>query len=553
MSVGIDFYLWGGFTVLWFSLTAILIIGLSIAWKFRSLPTMKARQKHAQNMMMIVCYFSGVGLGLSALILIREKGVENYQRPIWLLLCITLCHYAASDFYFYRVWILYFNYKLQNEFGKVRKSSVGLNQSTILSHIRKLTSNSGTNVWSIDENKQTEEFIEWPRQHSIRTKSCFIRYRYTLGRSMMIKAFWVFFWICECAIEVWTYPDESDETKVRWTPDMFPSECFNFIGQVMCFIVLFLYPSEDIWMIKIELRLIYLIITMEIILYYTLLYCVGEIAACLSLSILEFCIMVSIAFSNYQALPFKFSSILDPICRHGSLVDDFDEKSGDILTMTNVLGSKSLFEAFEKHLKREFSLEHLNFVVAIVHYKRLCEERNHKHQDQKCTFDECQKSMEISMQPVWFTECKTSKHINVSNMSNEITQTADIVTGVVDSELCMLPKCPFKLTHQQKGRKWINELAPMLYWIESDIKVWSDMEDTAFFIFDEYCDRGSPQEINISKKERKQLIEFFSSSHIDHAELCIIFDPAFDSVMVLLENDSLRRFKRNSNFNKFVK
>jgi len=36
--------------------------------------------------------------------------------------------------------------------------------------------------------------------------------------------------------------------------------------------------------------------------------------------------------------------------------------------MTNVLESKSLFQAFERHLRKEFSLEHLNFVVAIVHY-----------------------------------------------------------------------------------------------------------------------------------------------------------------------------------------
>jgi len=215
MGVSIGFDLWGGLTILWFSLTTILIIGLSIAWKFRSSPIMKARQKHAQNMMMIVCYLSGVGLGLAALILIRGKGVENYQRPMWLLLCITLCHYAAMDVYFYRVWILYYKYKLQNEFGKVRKSSSEFNQSTIPSDIRELTSNLETTVWNIEENKQTEEFTDWPRQLSLRKKSFFIRYRYTLGRSMVIKAFWFFVWISECAMAVWTYPDESVETNVR--------------------------------------------------------------------------------------------------------------------------------------------------------------------------------------------------------------------------------------------------------------------------------------------------------------------------------------------------
>merc|ERR1719317_948721 len=132
-------------------------------------------------MMMIVCYLSGVGLGLAALILIRGKGVENYQRPMWLLLCITLCHCAAMDVYFYRVWILYYKYKLQNEFEKVTRYAVELNQNTILSHIRALTSNSGTNMWNLEENKHTEKLIKSYREHSVR-KSCFVRYRYTLGR-----------------------------------------------------------------------------------------------------------------------------------------------------------------------------------------------------------------------------------------------------------------------------------------------------------------------------------------------------------------------------------
>jgi len=79
------------------------------------------------------------------------------------------------------------------------------------------------------------------------------------------------------------------------------------------------------------------------------------------------------------------------------------------------------------------------------------------------------------------------------------------------------------------------------------------MEDTAFFIFEEYCDRGAPQEINISKRERKEIFEFFSSSLIDPTELCTVFDSAFDAVMDLLANDSLRRFRRTSSFGKFVK
>merc|ERR1719317_150207 len=87
-------------------------------------------------MMMIICYFTGIGLGLFALILKRGTRVEHYNGPFKLLFCITLCHRAAIDVYFSRVYILYYKCKLQNEFEKVSKSTVELKKSTILSHIR---------------------------------------------------------------------------------------------------------------------------------------------------------------------------------------------------------------------------------------------------------------------------------------------------------------------------------------------------------------------------------------------------------------------------------
>jgi len=79
------------------------------------------------------------------------------------------------------------------------------------------------------------------------------------------------------------------------------------------------------------------------------------------------------------------------------------------------------------------------------------------------------------------------------------------------------------------------------------------VEDTAFFIFDEYCDWGAPQEINLSRRKRKELLKFFTSSPVEPTGLCTIFDAAFDSIIDLLENDSLRRFKIHSNFNDSLK
>jgi len=458
MGVAFDIYTWVGFAILWFSLTITLIIGLCIAWKFRSSPAMWVRKRHAQNMMMIICYFDGVGWSLSALILIGEKSKENIVRPFELLLCITFCTCAAQNLYFYRVWILYFRYRLQNEFEKVRELSAE-ETSTILSPVLDLNSHSGGSIWNSEENQLTDQLIKQPFQYSVR-RSWFVRHRWILEGSIAAKALWLFLWICECAVVFVNFTKESDEKKLHWSPSKLAAEFIIFIGWIICFVALFFYPMDDIFLIKIELRIVWLIFTVEIILYQTLLYWAGEISAYISLSLFEFFIMVAIVCTNYQALPFKSSCI----CSHGRSFNDFDEHFRDKLTMTNILESKRLFRAFEKHLKREFSLEHLNFVVAIVHYKRLCEKRNFKcqNQNEKCTLDDCLKLEEISMQPVCFTDMKNENTLTNSNISTTVTETDYIVIGGMGSELTVWPKHDSRI-EKKRGSRRLSDRSAILY------------------------------------------------------------------------------------------
>jgi len=80
------------------------------------------------------------------------------------------------------------------------------------------------------------------------------------------------------------------------------------------------------------------------------------------------------------------------------------------------------------------------------------------------------------------------------------------------------------------------------------LELFVDKETTALFIFDEFCACGAPQEINLGRRDRDELVEFFSHSIKDTYKLHTIFDRAFDSVLDLLENDSLMRFKRRSRY-----
>jgi len=235
----------------------------------------------------------------------------------------------------------------------------------------------------------------------------------------------------------------------------------------MCFLALFVSPMGDVFLIKIELRIIWMINTVEIVLYHTFLYTVGDIAAFLSLSGFEFCIMLAIACTNYLAVASKFSWS----CRHGRSFCDFDENAGNKLTMTNVLASKSLFRLFKRHMKREFSLEHLNFIVAIVHYKRLCEMRNFKFQNQNrnLTLSDCLKSKEISMQPVCSNNMKSEKTSNELNISSTVTHTDRMVLDGVGSELSMLPKHPPRVERKSRGSGRLSDVGAMLYWIKSNI------------------------------------------------------------------------------------
>jgi len=509
-------------------------------------PAILARQKHAQAIMMIFCYTIGVGWGVCSLLFIEQEGTGEISVSIiyQFLLFITFGHYASMNVYFYRVWRLYYKCKLQNEFEKVRESPANLNQRSILSHFLSLTSSARATLENSNLTEQSEHLISWPRQKSVR-KSWFVRYRHTFGRSRVNKAFWFLLWICECNIVFWTYSENGHTRKFIWSPNSFADYFFTVFLLFLCLIALFVFPSDDLFRIKTELRLIFFINILETVLYYIFLYCSCMSAAYLNLAICQFLILVAITYSNYRAVRNHGGFIFKWV----SSYHESDSNSEGELTMTDILDSQSLFRAFQRHLKREFSLEHLNFIVAVVHFRRLCEERSKKGQNRKIMQirgeDSVPKAREISMQSYAIVANLTgSMTSNGSVLSTSNTRASVLLQrGGVDFE--SPTSAPYRLSQTR-----ISKPTPRLSWIQSQIELGADKEDTAIFIFDEYCDWGAPQEINLSKKDRDHLIQFFSYDELDQDELNNIFNPAFDSVLDLLEKDSFRRFRMHSSFSK---
>jgi hypothetical protein len=552
MGIDVDPLIWAGYVFLWFFLTLVLVIGLGLGWKFRLRPEIRARQKHAQALMIILCYIIGVGWGVSSLLFILVARNEDFGVQIGtiygLVLCMTFCHYASMNVYFYRVWRLYYKCKLQNAFEKVRENPATLNQRSLLSQILSLTMNSRTSAQNI-LNEQSEHLISWPKEVSVR-KSWFVRYRRTLGRSQMNKVFWSFLWFCQCNIIYWTQKTRGHDRKtLTWSPNDFADDFFTVFFQLMCIIVLFVFPSDDLFRIKTELRLIFIINTVETALYYMFEHFDKKAEAYLNLAICEFCIMVAITFSNYRAVRNQSLRTVGPIVREVSRYSD--KKLETELRVTDVLECQTLFQAFEKHLKREFSLEHINFIVDVVHYRRMWQER-HRKQNEKIRKifgeDSHPRTEQISMQVYNNASIVCgSDNSNISAVSSTTIPsngTLSRVGGDFES--------PSSVPYRSSPSRRVSRPTPTLNWLNSQNDVGADKQTRAFFIFTEYCDRGAPQEINLSKKDRDQLVDFFSSSELEEDLLSTIFDRAFDSVLDLLENDSLRRFRMNSCFNQYT-
>jgi len=541
MGIGVNPLIWAGFSFIWCLLTLAFVTGILLGWKYRFRPAITARQKYAQALMMILCFIIGVGWGVSSLLFYskeEESGIRIssiYKLVLWM----TFGHYASMNVYFYRVWRLCYKCKLQNVFEKAREAPATLNQRSILSHILSLNLSSRRSLRWSNAQEQSEPLISWPRKVSVR-KSWFVRYRHTLGRSQVNKVFWMLIWVAQCNIVFWTHKQQRHQKNFAWSPNDLADDFFTIFFLLLCFIVLFAFPGDDIFRIKIELRLIFFINIVETLLYYLFVLWDHWPAAYICLSISEFCIIVAITYSNWRA-------VLSHSCSSGQILREVstwaDSKSEKEMGVTDVLECQSLFQAFERHLKREFSLEHLNFIVAVVHYRRLCEERN-SGQTRKIMLirgeDSVPKTREISLQIL----------DTATNVFGSETSKGSAAMTSRNSAIGM-GRARVNFESSTAAQRWSSNRhssrsTPRLHWIKSQIEREADKQTIALFIFDEYCDRGAPQEININQKDRDHLIEFFSQSELDHDELSNIFNRAFDSVLDLLENDSLRRFRLHS-------
>jgi len=175
-------------------------------------------------------------------------------------------------------------------------------------------------------------------------------------------------------------------------------------------------------------------------------------------------------------------------------------------TIEEVLNSEEAYREFEGHLQKEFALENLNFIVQVIMFRRLLT----KIKIRRATPD-----------PKKFEE----------------------ILGIRTRDLC--DGGPGK--GDGKMELVVGDTAPKIRWLKSIFTESHDCEERARFIYSEFCKRGAPQEINCGNAVQKSLRKFFEGQAYIALDcpsgLSDVFDAAFNKIMALLSDDSLRRFK----------
>jgi hypothetical protein len=435
-------------------------------------------------MMLILCYASGVGWGVFVIFFHQEEKGAQFSNYYNLMLCLAFGQYATVNVHFYRVWLLYYKQKLQNDFGRGTRHQGIFNENIFLT-------SSCTWLEKFNEKEQKENLLKGTKPESIDT-SFIVRNKHILGRSIMNKMIWLFLWICECFIAFSTFRSRNQNKPIqRWSPNVLANEMCGIFPQIFCLVVLFFFPSDNIFRIKIELRLIFFITTVKMVLYYILLSQIGKCAAYLNLSIAAFAIMVAITSSNWRAVQIQCCCIY--IFRQQRKFHQFDSTSESVVTMMDILKCECLFQAFQRHLKREFSLENLNFIVNVVQYRRLSEEHINPNDNNTDLYSSskktAQKRQEISPQPITVTIIPTLRKTCISSTSASRCG-CPLPLGTYSeignsSSNCKSPRILYN--KQELGKKNTRQIT----WIKSEINFIADKYEAGLFIFEEYC-AGAP-------------------------------------------------------------
>jgi len=478
-------------------------IGLSMVWNYRMTSAIMQRQPFVEALYLISFFLMVSGWALSEFLFVRKwvspKTLET------MLMFATNAKWLESLLYIYRVWRLVYKYALQKSFYCLHSQSCRETQRN-LSFVEKMwermkiTSHNIQNCQIQDGYQRLENFPETKKYFGSLKNNFWIRFRGTLGSAKFMAAIIFIVWV---ALGIFFYfisfgPSRMDNHA---TIMMYTTIIVNAIW-MLGGLLLIVFDVHDVFRIKIELGSMVIPTAASIFFSYFFTkagivpneknaYTFGYLAAVA-------CNFVNICLINFN--------VWRACVGYKSFTKE--RRVSEDSTIYDILENKCTFYAFVEHLKREFSLENLNFLVDVVMFRRLAGASRSKVSSKRKVNREC---------------------------GFELLQIDEY--QIIDED---------QKTIQRSVK---------LRWLKS--KSWHrkenwDIKRRALFIYQEYCAPGAPQEINIPKSCRHWLVDFFSwslqeddmQSHvIDTNILPFVFDETFDKILDLLANDSLRRFK----------
>jgi len=455
-----------------FSIPLAAVYGLFIVFQNWKAPFIQKRQPYAQVLFIAVLVL--LGLGMVSFDLVYYT-LDKANVWTWnLLVFINIAMVAVYILYVYRAWMLWYKNRLQRSFRKMVVDDIP---------------ESDTYVDQAGPERNTESTL---------ANDFWVRHRRTIGSPSKVSCFTlvVFFILMSInLIIVRNYGIESLQGESFQPYDYYDITVFvTFVTSGLIILGFAMKNVEDSFRFTGEVRMVSALLIFgsffEIFWRAQRKRIDWEKASFDILQTITLLVLLTVDFNLHMAEKrFSVNST-----RHKSTLKT--------ITMDDILNNEIMFREFEEHLKKEFSLENLNFLKTCVYYNRL--------------------------------NCRTLRSPQSSGNENISGKHPQLM---MSSALGAPRNNNFRMT--ATSTQTIEEIR--MQWMRSSSKNPKRATSMARFIYEEYCAEGAPQEINLSVVAMKKLRQHFAISW-NCPPPANIFDEAFGCIIDLLTNDSLRRF-----------
>jgi len=344
------------------------ILGLILFVVWNEKPAIRARQPNAQMLYFILVCAYIVVLSFDWFYFDDGRLMSTKVSSTFgiLSLLASIIRIGADHVYFFRLWKLYYKSCLQLAFSGRKRSSLDKEFS-----VKKHSCQHG------DEYQKLQSYSQSCSEGASVRSSFYVRHRNTLGNSKFVVPVLVTTWVLfSTALVVFGVMGNEDH-EVLYTSDTI-IKVVTLIPP--CFLaVLFCWKTriKDLFHIFNELAIALFLLNLDGMLY--LFFNMSDVAGAngsrWAYMNSAFAYLLIIYVMDYTIHIASVQSWIDVNRIARGARKEAKKVLKDECTLFEILEYKPAFHAFETHLRREFAVENLNFIVEVVHFRRIIEKR----------------------------------------------------------------------------------------------------------------------------------------------------------------------------------